>query len=331
MIRRAIPVLLLSAGALGLGLVACSSEGGTVVTSNAAEMPAPEGEGASSEAAPEAPHDPAGDHTGHDHAQPSRPIAQADPPPPVDVIGVQYELGMAWAGKIMHKDRMRWEAPDPMKDYFIVVIRELTPHYESRGLEAGKAYHFRGNNDYDFIRDVDLSKTDGEIAAGFGAFEDKPIDVMLKAAEADDLGALKRALAAGVPADARNRSERPVIMVAAKKGSLEVVRALLEAGATADMTDVAGENALHQAARGGHTEIVKLLLESGADVSGTDHLGHTALFFAAEGNAPAVASLLIEKGADPTIKDNRGYTPLAYAKVFLRSRMKPELREVLAP
>jgi len=323
MIRR-LTNALLAAGALVLGLVACSSDGGGGATSETAlipdttaeEHPSSDATGASDEGA---------------HAQPERRFDQAAPPPPVDVIGVQYKLGMAWAGKIMHRDRMRWEAPDPLEDYFIIVIRELTPHYEAQGLEVGKAYRYQGTNEYEFIRDVDLSTTDEEIAATFGAFDDKPIDVMLAAAGTDDVQALERSLAAGVPADARNRSERPVIMVAAKKGSIGVVRALLEAGAPPDLADVAGETALHQAARGGHADIVTLLLDRGADVAGTDHLGHTALFFAAEGNAPEAARVLIERGADAAIKDNRGYTPLAYAKVFLRSRMKPELREVLTP
>ena len=235
MTRRPLPALVL--GAIGLALTACSTDAGHVVPEQAGGAQAQPNEGQLAGDAHQAQDANADSHQGHahhpgdghDHGElPSGyVIPKADPPPPVDLIGVQDNTGMAWAGKVLHKDRMRWKAPDPLVDYFIVVIRELTPHHEKLGLEVGKAYRFRGHNTYEFIREVDLSQTNRELAASFGAFTKKPIDLLMEGVTNDDVAAVRAALDEGMGPDTRNRGERPVLMVAAREGSLNVIKLLL--------------------------------------------------------------------------------------------------------
>jgi uncharacterized protein len=344
-----------AAGIAGTILVACASP-------NEEQAPAPHETAPVTQAAPAAHAEPATQKAASGKAEPaqdprhdagssakkdagsgagpqkpaSRPVAGGARRPEdlglqVDQIGVQYTGGVAWKGHILHDDQTRWKAPDPVEDVYILVVRENTPHFAEHGVEAGKAYRWHGMNDFEYLCDVDLSLDDEAIARQFGAFKDKPVDIVFNAAEQDDVESLRKELAAGISPDIKNRSERPVIVAAARKGSLGVVRLLVEKGADVNAADLTGQAALHAAAAGGHAKVLELLLDSGADLNLPDALGHSALFFAAEANSAPAAKVLIDHGADPAAKDSRGYTPLSYAKVFLQGRMDEELKRLLSP
>lgn len=122
-----------------------------------------------------------------------------------------------------------------------------------------------------------------------GASEDGLADLdLLRAAEAGDLDAVERALAAG--ADVEFRLDWTPLGVAAMNGHLEVVRRLLDAGADVDRAESdppedpdepwRGDfTPLIRAAYGPHPDVVRCLIEAGADLHAKNH-GRTALDYA---------------------------------------------------
>lgn len=89
-------------------------------------------------------------------------------------------------------------------------------------------------------------------------------------------GALRRLLAAGVPADADETGE-PLLITAVNSSKTKAALALLEAGADVNRADADGNTPLHHAAINGDFAMTKLLLDHGADRGRTNR----------EGNRPA--------------------------------------------
>lgn len=77
-------------------------------------------------------------------------------------------------------------------------------------------------------------------------------------------GALRRLLAAGVPADAAEEGE-PLLTTAVNSGKTKAALSLLLAGADVNRADADGNTPLHHAALNGDYAMTKLLLEHGAD------------------------------------------------------------------
>jgi ankyrin repeat protein len=94
-------------------------------------------------------------------------------------------------------------------------------------------------------------------------------DVLLQAVRKGDLAAVKAALDAGVPADARFRYDRTALSFAADRGQVEIVKLLLDRGADVNAKDsFYGVTPLVWAASNGHVEVARILLARGATGAG---------------------------------------------------------------
>ena len=147
---------------------------------------------------------------------------------------------------------------------------------------------------------------------------------LFEAAKQGDAGAVRAALAAGVPADVRDREGRTPLHLAAQAGHTDVIQILLDAGAEVDAEDRDfGSRPLYLAAVGAHVSVAKLLLERGALVDATNHTrdpvsagshhsNYTALDQASEAGHPDLVALLLDHGADVNGRAN-GISPLLLA------------------
>lgn len=111
--------------------------------------------------------------------------------------------------------------------------------------------------------------------------------------------------------NARDSSDRTVLMRAAESGNLMVVARLLDLGADPTLTTPDGTTALHTAARSGDDGIVECLIAAGAHVDAVDKNNRTALWHAAAHQLPdsAVVDVLLRAGAQRYMRDINGVSP----------------------
>jgi hypothetical protein len=94
-------------------------------------------------------------------------------------------------------------------------------------------------------------------------------DILLQAVRKGDAAAVKAALDAGVPTDAKFRYDRTALSFAADRGQVEIVKLLLDRGADVNAKDsFYGVTALVWAANNGHVEVARILLARGATGAG---------------------------------------------------------------
>ncbi len=138
-------------------------------------------------------------------------------------------------------------------------------------------------------------------------------ETLLSAVDADDVAAVRRAIAAGANVSEANRYGVTPLAQACQNGNVELVKLLLEAGADVKATQGGGETALMIASRTGRVECVKALLEKGADANASERHGQTALMWAAAQGNTEVVDLLLASGADfrPSLKS--GFNALLFA------------------
>lgn len=178
-------------------------------------------------------------------------------------------------------------------------------------------------------------------------------DGLHRAAQENDLAAIRRLVAAGADIEARDANGRRPVHVAAFASNDAALRALAEAGADmnaleggiydvvtiaavandpelvslaitlgnrADLvTSVYDGTALIAAAHLGHAEVVRRLIKGGAPLDHVNNLGWTALMEAVvlgDGGPDhqATVAALISSGADASIPDRQGLTPLQQAE-----------------
>lgn len=178
-------------------------------------------------------------------------------------------------------------------------------------------------------------------------------DGLHRAAQENDLAAIRRLVAAGADIEARDANGRRPVHVAAFASNDAALRALAEAGADmnaleggiydvvtiaavandpelvslaitlgnrADLvTSVYDGTALIAAAHLGHQEVVRRLIAGGAPLDHVNNLGWTALMEAVvlgDGGTDHVATVraLVDAGAGITIPDRDGVTPLQHAQ-----------------
>lgn len=185
-----------------------------------------------------------------------------------------------------------------------------------------------------------------------------------EAAEAGDLGALRRLLDAGVPVDGRDARGRTALLAAthadrpdaarlliargasvnakddlqdspflyaAAEGRLDILRLTLAAGADLASTNRYGGTALIPAAHHGHVEVVRTLLATTIARDHVNRLGWTALLEAIVlgDGGPAhteIVGLLVDAGADVNLADRDGRTPLALARQRGQAAIAERLR-----
>jgi ankyrin repeat protein len=89
-------------------------------------------------------------------------------------------------------------------------------------------------------------------------------NMLLNAAEANDIDNIKKAIKNGANIDAVDEYDYTPLMLSCAKGILENVEYLVEHGANIDKKNVYGETALMKACYRGHLNIVKYLIEKNA-------------------------------------------------------------------
>jgi len=106
-------------------------------------------------------------------------------------------------------------------------------------------------------------------------------DLLLRAVENDDVGAVKKLLRKKVNINTRDRRwGLTPLMIAAGHGNKHIVKLLLDAGADVFMIDpYSGASALHKSCHSGNFQIFKMLVDAGASVEWlATSTAHTLLF-----------------------------------------------------
>ena len=133
------------------------------------------------------------------------------------------------------------------------------------------------------------------------------------AVRADDVAALRAALARGGHADQGRKFGVTLLMDAAEKGSLGATEALLGAGADPAAISSFDETALFYAVRGGNAEVVARLLAAGSDVNHSSEHGFSPLIVAVGTGRLDLVRQLLAAGAKPDQPAEGGATPLMFA------------------
>ncbi|HZN68203.1 MAG TPA: ankyrin repeat domain-containing protein [Tepidisphaeraceae bacterium] len=134
------------------------------------------------------------------------------------------------------------------------------------------------------------------------------------AAQAGDVEAIARLVAAGADVNARDKHGNTPLKYATAEPVPAAVRKLIALGADVNLGDDRGFTPLHCAAAHGFyalaVEIAEALLARGADVNARSReFGFVPLH---EATGADVIRLLVARGADPNIRSDAGLTPLEY-------------------
>ena len=139
------------------------------------------------------------------------------------------------------------------------------------------------------------------------------VDEFRKAVYDGEIETVKKAIAAGVDVNIRNKNKDTPLHVAASGAAIldypakEIIELLIANGADVNAQNHQRRTALHNTST---KEIVELLIANGADVNAKDKSLETSLHFAAINGNKETAELLITKGADVNAKRADGSTPL---------------------
>jgi len=138
---------------------------------------------------------------------------------------------------------------------------------------------------------------------------------LVRAAETDDVDAIRNSLAAGALVDHLDDAGKTPLHVASYAGNVDAAAALLDGGAYIDSLDDAGRSPLFHAVMGNCVGVVKLLVARKADVAVNDRSGRSALHWAAYCGREKVVGALLDAGADGILDapDSAGRTALVLA------------------
>jgi ankyrin repeat protein len=153
------------------------------------------------------------------------------------------------------------------------------------------------------------------------------------AAQAGDVEAIVRLVAAGADVNARDGHGNTPLKYASAEPVPAAVRKLIELGADVNLGDDRGFTPLHCAAGHGFypeaVEIAEALLARGADVNARSReYGFVPLH---EARGAGVISLLLARGADANIRSSAGLTPLEYMIEDERLEDAEHLRQHVRP
>lgn len=153
--------------------------------------------------------------------------------------------------------------------------------------------------------------------------------LLVAAAAAGDVAAIRAALAAGANADARDTTGATALLVAARAGHSSAFQTVLDAGADVDLQDDDLANPFLWAGAEGRLDILRLANEAGADPGITNRYGGVALIPASErGHVEVVRYLLAETDVDVDHVNRLGWTALLEA--ILLSDGGPRHQEIVA-
>jgi ankyrin repeat protein len=159
-----------------------------------------------------------------------------------------------------------------------------------------------------------------------------------KAANTENIKAVKQHLAAGTDVNAKGKQENTLLHIAAMKGHKEIAKLLITKSADVNVKNKFGSTPLNCAANysfksnyNGRKEIVELLIANGADVNAKNKWGSVPLHSAVNGGVQAtgIAELLIAAGADVNTKDDDGVTPLNLCARTTRHKWSKEMGDLL--
>lgn len=112
---------------------------------------------------------------------------------------------------------------------------------------------------------------------------------------------------------------------AAESDDVRAMKTMIEAGLALDSVDAKGRTALHAAAGSGAMQSINFMLDRKVDINVTDAEGRTPLMEAVLRSTPETVRYLLRQGADPSLKDNDKFKPLMLAVRDSRKNMVPEL------
>ncbi len=112
---------------------------------------------------------------------------------------------------------------------------------------------------------------------------------------------------------------------AAESDDVRAMKTMIEAGLALDSVDAKGRTALHAAAGSGAMQSINFMLDRKLDINVTDAEGRTPLMEAVLRSTPETVRYLLRQGADPSLKDNDKFKPLMLAVRDSRRNMVPEL------
>ncbi|MFF2243114.1 ankyrin repeat domain-containing protein [Arthrobacter sp. NPDC058130] len=142
---------------------------------------------------------------------------------------------------------------------------------------------------------------------------------MIRAAKANDAGAVGELIKAGGNVNAKDAIQDSAFLYAGAEGFNEVLQLTLAAGADVRSTNRYGGTALIPASEHGHVDTVRILIAAGVPVNHVNKLGWTAMQEAILLNnggprQQEVVRMLLAAGADPGIRDPQGRTALENAE-----------------
>lgn len=146
-----------------------------------------------------------------------------------------------------------------------------------------------------------------------------------KAAEAGQADKVRKLIAKGEDANARDAHQTTPLFWAAFSQDLDVAKALVEAGADINALGPNGTTPLYNALHKKNTPLALYLIEQGANMHACDASGNTMLHLTALYASEEVAKILLEKGLDVNAISAKGFTPLSLHVLIAQSATTPTL------
>jgi ankyrin repeat protein len=140
---------------------------------------------------------------------------------------------------------------------------------------------------------------------------------LLDAVNAGDIGAVKAAIAAGDPLEARDGAKRTALLIATRGNHVEIALLLIKAGADVNAKDNIRDTPFLYAGAEGRNEILTAMLATGqANLKDTNRYGGVALIPAAHHGHPETVRILLATDIDVDHVNNLGWTALLEAVIL---------------
>ena len=140
---------------------------------------------------------------------------------------------------------------------------------------------------------------------------------LLQAVTAGDVAAVKAAIAAGAPLDARDAAKRTPLLLATRANHVDIARLLIAAGADVNAKDNIRDTPFLYAGAEGRNDILKAILATGrANLRDTNRYGGVALIPAAHHGHPETVRILLATAINVDHVNNLGWTALIEAVIL---------------